>query len=103
MTQDTELQLAGGFMTENEAAQEGYDERYAFNTEWQTRLVCFYGGGKRTKGRFHDGHEWNQRVDGGIEWSMKLAPKIGKCTLQVREFRSDDQRNSTWTAIAACD
>lgn len=102
MTQDTDLLLAGGFMTDDEAAEEGYDEHYTFDPEWQTRLVCLYGGTKRISGRFHDGHEWNQRIEGGTEWSVKLIPKTNRCTLQVRERKGRGPSRSTWTVTATC-
>lgn len=103
MTQDTDIQFASGFMTDDEAAEEGYDQHYAFDTEWQTRLVCLYGNRTRVKGRFHDGYEWNQRMlDGGSEWSMKLAPKISRCTLQVRETKASNPSKNSWTATVTC-
>jgi hypothetical protein len=103
MTQDTDLQFASGFMTDDEAAEEGYDAHYVFDTELQSRLVCLYGNKIRVKGRFHDGHEWNQRMqDGGNEWTMKLAPKTSRCTLQVREIKTLDPSKSTWTVTADC-
>jgi hypothetical protein len=102
MTQDSAIELAGGFMTDDEGAEEGYDEHYAFNTEWQTRLVCQYGGTKRIRGRFHDGHEWYQHMQGGTEWSMKLPRNTGQCTLQVREAKARAPVKSAWTATAVC-
>ncbi|GAA5012671.1 hypothetical protein GCM10025794_00850 [Massilia kyonggiensis] len=103
MTQDTDIQFASGFFIDDEAAEEGYNAHYAFDAESQTRLVCIYGGKTRVKGRVHDGHEWNQRMQGGdTEWSMKLAPKISRCTLQVREIKVRDSGNSKWTATANC-
>ncbi len=104
MTQDTDIQFASGFLTDDEAAEEGYNAHYAFDTGSQTRLVCLYGGKTRLKGRVHDGHEWNQRMQGGdSEWSVKLAPKISRCTLQVREIKTRDPSKSTWTATANCE
>lgn len=104
ITQDTDLQLAAGFMTDDEAAEEGYDEHYTLNPEWQTRLACIYGNKNRTSGRFHDGHEWYQHMTGGgIEWPVKLAPRISRCTLQVREMKLRDPNKSTWTATATCE
>lgn len=98
-----ELHGDGWLVGEDEAAEEGYDTRYGFADNEQAWLVCSYGGTKRNKGRFHDGHEWNQSMDwGGIEWWMKLAPKVGVCTVQVREFKSRDPAKSTWTATAIC-
>lgn len=87
----------------DEAAEEGYDTPYTFADEEQAWLVCSYGARKRIKGRFHDGHEWNQRMEGGIaQWWMKLAPKVGKCIVQIREIKSRDPSKSTWTVTAAC-
>jgi hypothetical protein len=104
ITQDTDLIPAAGFMTDDEAAEEGYNENYVLNPEWQTRLTCLYGNKKRTKGRFHDGHEWYQHMTGGgREWPVKLAPKISRCTLQVREIKPRDPSKSTWTATANCE
>lgn len=87
----------------DEAAEEGYDERYAFADDEQAWLVCTYGSRKRIKGRSHDGHEWAQRMEaGGSEWWIKLAPKVGICTVQVREIKPRDPGKSTWTATAVC-
>lgn len=87
----------------DEAAEEGYDIPYSFADEEQAWLVCSYGGNKRVKGRFHDGHEWNQRMEGSVaDWWVKLAPKVGICTLQVREMKSRVRSKSTWAATAVC-
>lgn len=94
---------ADGYWTDDEAAEDGYDVHYAFEDDKQAWLVCSYGGKKRIKGRFHDGHEWNQRMEwGGIDWSVKLPPKMSRCTAQVREVKSGDRGTSTWTATATC-
>lgn len=94
---------AGGYWTDDEAADEGYDVHYAFDPNEQTWLVCFYGGKKRIKGRFHDGHEWNQRmVSAGIDWEMRLAPKVSECTVQVREVKTRTASKGTWTVTALC-
>lgn len=94
---------AGGYWTDDEAAEEGYNVQYAFDDHEPAWLVCWYGGRKRIKGRFHDGHEWNQRMEwGGIEWKVKLAPKVSRCTTQVREIKSGAPDKSTWTATAIC-
>lgn len=92
-----------GWLTEDEeAAEEGYDSRYGFPDEEQAWLVCKYGSTKRNKGRFHDGHEWNQSMAGSVaEWWMKLAPKAGICTMQVREVKSRTPA-STWTVTTTC-
>lgn len=87
----------------DEAAEEGYDIPYTFADDEQAWLVCEYGGKKRIKGRFHDGHEWNQRMEvGTAAWSMKLAPKAGRCNVQVREVKSGAPSKSTWTVTAIC-
>ncbi|MDB5748898.1 MAG: hypothetical protein JWP72_3746 [Massilia sp.] len=86
-----------------EAAEEGYDVRYGFADEEQAWLVCTYGGRKRNKGRFHDGHEWNQSMSDPVaDWWMKLAPKVGVCTVQVREIKSRSPGKSMWTVTATC-
>lgn len=87
----------------DEAAEEGYDLPYAFADDEQAWLICSYGARKRIKGRFHDGHEWNQRMEGGVaEWWMKLAPKAGICTVQVREAKQRSAGKSIWTVTATC-
>lgn len=86
-----------------EAAEEGYDVPYSFADEEQAWLVCSYGGRKRIKGRIHDGHEWNQRMEGSVaDWWMKLAPKVGNCTVQVREVKSRAPK-SLWTVTTTCE
>lgn len=86
-----------------EAAEEGYDLRYPFAGDEQAWLVCGYGSTKRFKGRFHDGHEWNQRMEwGDSEWWLKLAPRIRECQVQVREAKSRTLDTSTWTVTATC-
>jgi hypothetical protein len=88
---------------DEEAAEEGYDTHYALDPFDQTWLVCFYGGNKRIKGRFHDGHEWNQRMESAdFDWEMRLAPKVRDCTVQVREIKARAPSKSTWTATAIC-
>jgi len=87
----------------DEAAEEGYDERYAFADDEQAWLVCTYGSRKRIKGRIHDGHEWAQRMEaGGSEWWIRLAPQVGTCTVQVREVKAGAPHKSTWTVEATC-
>jgi hypothetical protein len=87
----------------DEAAEDGYDTAYIFADDEQAWLVCDYGARKRVKGRFHDGHEWNQRMrDGAVTWWIKLAPRAGRCNVQVREVKSDSRTKSTWTAAAFC-
>jgi hypothetical protein len=50
------------------------------------------------------GHEWGQFMEGGGQypWFMKLAPKLGECTLEVREIKSRGPGKSTWTVTANC-
>lgn len=86
-----------------EAAEEGYDTRYALDPYDQAWLVCFYGGNKRIKGRFHDGHEWNQRIaSADFDWEMRLAPKLSDCTVQTREIKERAPGKSMWTVTALC-
>jgi hypothetical protein len=95
---------ASGHMMDDEAAEEGYDEHFAFYPEEQTWLICFYGGTRRVKGRFHDGHEWNQRMESAdFDWEMKLAPGLSKCTVQTRELKTRGPGKSTWTVTAICE
>jgi hypothetical protein len=90
-------------LLDEEATEEGYDSHYALDPADQTSLVCFYGGNKRVGGRFHDGHEWSQRIAGADSaWKMKLAPKLSDCTLQTREVKNRDPSKSTWTVTATC-
>lgn len=87
----------------SEAAEEGYDSRYPFAGEEQGWLICGYGGTKRIKGRFHDGHEWNQRMEWGTsEWWVKVAPKVNVCNVQVREVKSPGSDKRIWTVTATC-
>lgn len=87
----------------SEAAEEGYNLRYGFVGDEQAWLICGYGGTKRVKGRFHDGHEWNQRMGwGNSEWWVKIAPKVRACDVQVREVKNRDPSKSTWTVTATC-
>jgi len=98
-----ELRGDGWLQGNEEAAQEGFDVRYAFLDEEQAWLVCQYGGMKRNKGRFHDGHEWNQSVEGSTtEWWMKLGPKVGVCIVEVREVKPPNAGKSIWTVTTAC-
>lgn len=98
-----ELHGNGWLTGDDEAAEEGQDIRYGFADDEQAWLVCTYGGNNRVKGRVHDGHEWNQRMEGGIaEWWVKLGPKISSCTVQIREVKSRTPGQGTWTAAAIC-
>lgn len=90
-------------VSDEEAAEEGYDTHYALDPYEQAWLVCFYGGNKRIKGRFHDGHEWNQRIaSADFDWEMRLAPKLSDCTVQTREMKARPPGKSTWTVTALC-
>lgn len=90
-------------LLDEEAAEEGFDSHYALDPDDQTWLVCFYGGNKRIKGRFHDGHEWNQRMaSADFSWEMKLTPKLSDCTIQTREIKPRGPGKSTWTTTATC-
>jgi hypothetical protein len=102
MVRQTEPTPTNNILDE-EAAEEGYDSHYALDPVDQTWLVCFYGGKKRLKGRFHDGHEWNQRIaSADSAWKMKLAPTLSDCTIQTREVKTRDSGKSTWTVTATC-
>jgi hypothetical protein len=90
-------------LLDEEAAEEGYDSHYALDPVDQTWLVCFYGGKERIKGRFHDGHEWNQRIaSADSAWKMKLAPKLSDCTIRTRESKTHAPNKSTWTVTVTC-
>ena len=102
MVKQSELTPTNNVLDE-EAAEEGYDSHYALDPADQTWLVCFYGGKKRITGRFHDGHEWNQRIaSADSTWKMKLAAKLSDCTVQTRETKSRAPGKSTWTVTATC-
>jgi hypothetical protein len=76
---------------------------YGFADDEQAWLVCLYGGKKRIGGRFHDQHEWNKPIEGSsADWWMKLKPKAGSCTVQLREIKSRNPSKTIWTAIAIC-
>jgi hypothetical protein len=90
-------------LLDDEAAEEGYDSHYALDPGDRAWLVCFYGGSKRIKGRFHDGHEWNQRIGSAdAAWKMRLAPGLSDCTVQTREIKSSAPSKSTWTVTTTC-
>jgi hypothetical protein len=92
------------YLLDDEAAEEGYDAHYGFDPGDQTWLVCFYGGTDRIKGRFHDGHEWNQRIaSAASDWEMQLPRKVRSCTVQVRERKTRESGKSTWAATATCE
>lgn len=98
-----ELHGDGWLTGDDEAAEGGQDIHYGFADDEQAWLVCSYGGKNRIKGRFHDGHEWNQHIEGAAaEWWVKLRPKVSTCTVQLREVKSQAPQKSTWTASAIC-
>lgn len=78
---------------DEEVVQGGYDVHYGFADDEQAWLICMYGGRKRTKGDMG----WP-----GTKWWMQLAPKVGRCDVQVREIKSPGRGESTWTATAIC-
>lgn len=95
----------GWLMGSEEDAQEGTDHHYELAEQPEPNwLICLYGARKRIKGRFHDGHEWGQYMEGYGEqlWFMQLAPKDTDCTVQTREIKTRDPSKSTWTANATC-
>jgi hypothetical protein len=95
---------AGWITPEEKVAEEGLDSSYTLPPDEQGWLICEYGATKRLKGRSHDGHEWGQRMNGGgkYPWFMKLIPKVGVCTVQLREIKSRRPEKNTWTATAIC-
>jgi hypothetical protein len=99
-----ELHGDGYIHGDDEVANGGHDIRYGFADDEQGWLVCAYGAKKRINGKFHDGHEWGQAMSyGGIKWWVKLAPKAGNCTVQVREIKTPDPNKSTWIVTATCE
>jgi hypothetical protein len=98
-----ELHGDGYLHDDDEAVDGGHDIRYGFADDEQAWLVCAYGADKRINGTLHNGREWGQAMSyGGTKWWMKLAPKAGNCTLQVREKKASVSGKSTWTATADC-
>lgn len=99
-----ELHGNGWVSPRDETTAEGFDLQYGLPEDEQSWLICQYGARKRVKGRFHDGHEWGQYMEGGGQnhWWMKLVPKVTECTVQVRERKSRDPGKSTWTVTATC-
>lgn len=87
-----------------EAAAEGLNLHYRLPEDEQSWLICQYGAHKRVKGRLHAGREWGQYMRGGDSnpWFLKLGPKIGECTVQIREIKSHGAGKSTWTVAASC-
>jgi hypothetical protein len=96
---------SGWLVGDDRVAQEGIDIRYGLSEPPEPNwLICEYGSRKRIKGRFHDGHEWGQYMEGhGKEvWFMRLAPKDTDCTVQIREIKTREPGKSTWTVTATC-
>jgi hypothetical protein len=99
-----ELHGDGYLHGDDEAADGGYDIRYGFADDEQGWLVCAYGADKRINGKIHDGREWGQAMSyGGIKWWVRLAQKVGNCTVQVRESQGSDPGKRTWAATAICE
>ncbi len=93
----------GWLRGDDRPAKEGIDILYGLSEPPEPNwLVCEYGSHKRIKGRFHDGHEWGQYMEGhGKEsWFIRLAPEDINCTLQTREIKS--RKPSAWTVKATC-
>lgn len=77
---------------------------YSISSDEQGWLVCSYGSTRRIKGTMLEGHEWNQAMEPtALQWWVKLAPKIGACTVRVREHKARSARNSKWTVQSACE
>lgn len=94
-----------GWVTPNDlVVQEGLDQHYELSDDEEGWLICEYGSRKRIKGRFHDGHEWGQYMEGHGEqvWFIQLAPKDASCTVRTREIKSPAPNKSTWTVTATC-
>jgi hypothetical protein len=99
-----ELHGDGYLHGDEEAANGGYDIRYGFADDEQAWLVCAYGADKRIKGKIRDGREWGQSMSyGGLKWWTKLAPKVGNCTVQVREAKVSGPSKTIWTVTANCE
>lgn len=99
-----ELHGDGYLHGDDEAVDGGRDIHYGFADDEQGWLVCAYGANKRINGRFVGGRERGQTMSyGGTKWWVKLAPKAGNCTVQVRETRANDRNQSTWTVSAVCE
>jgi hypothetical protein len=98
-----ELHGDGYLHGDDVAVDGGRDIRYGFADDEQAWLVCAYGADKRIKGKFVGGRESGQAMSyGGIKWWVRLAPKAGLCTVQIREIQPGSSSKSTWTARAVC-
>jgi hypothetical protein len=94
-----------GWDTPNErAAKDGMDLHYELPEHEEGWLICEYGSRKRIKGRFQGGHEWGQHMEplGEQPWFIKLAPRDTSCTVQIREIKTPEPSQSTWTVTAIC-
>jgi hypothetical protein len=87
-----------------EATKQGLDTHYVLPESEKKWLVCSYGGKKRISGTLINGTEWGQYVaDGQREWWIKLPINVVMCDLNVREVKSRNPGESTWTATAICE
>lgn len=96
---------SGWLMGDEQDAQEGTDHYYGLPEQPEPLwLICTYGARKRVKGRFHDGHEWGQHMEGGGKavWFIQLKPKDTECVVRTREIKGRDPNKSTWTVSASC-
>ena len=96
---------AGWLRGDDQVAQEGMDIRYGLPDAPEPKwLICEYGSRTRIKGKFHNGHEYGQYMEGhGTEgWFVQLAPMATDCTVHIREIKSRDSVMSTWTVTATC-
>ena len=96
---------SGWLRGDDRPAKEGVDILYGLSEPPEPNwLICEYGSRKRIKGRFHDGHEWGQYMEGhGKEsWFIRLAPEDINCTVHTREVKNRDPGKSTWTVTASC-
>lgn len=100
---DGTIYPSGWLRGDDRPARDGVDILYGLSEppdpNW---LVCEYGSRKRIKGRFHDGHEYGQYMQGHGKESVfiRLAPEDINCMLQAREVKS--HQPSTWTVTATC-
>jgi hypothetical protein len=93
-----ELHGKGAMHGDIEEIKGGADIHFGFPDGTPRWLVCQYGGSKRVSGTATSGP---QSV-GGREWWMQLDPLVDVCDLKIREIKSRDRGESTWTATAIC-
>jgi hypothetical protein len=96
---------SGWLVGDDSPAQDGIDIRYGLSDPPEPNwLICEYGSHKRIKGRFHNGHEYGQYMEGyGKEIRfIQLAPNDTDCTVHIREVKRRDSGKNTWTATASC-